>query len=197
MHRLPALCTAILIALLVSSCTSVVFVQPYDQALVSGTEAFYKKAGKMIQQAEAVSPDHRAKGTAVNPAATYDHLKPQYDDLVIDANALIIRAAANANRVDALGQKLQGKLEQLVEKAVPPTKNCIELKDALAGTPMTLTVSNFVDLKCLVAGWDRQQREAPGQILTKTEWSNRNISLMEAIMAIETAETFKKKDTGK
>jgi len=64
----------------------------------------------------------------------------------------------------------------------------------LGDTRLTLTVRNFIDLKCLIATWDKQHKEAPGQVLTKVEWVNRHSALMSTVMSIESAETFKMKE---
>ncbi|MEW7977652.1 MAG: hypothetical protein AB2814_09520 [Candidatus Sedimenticola endophacoides] len=87
----------LLLAPMIGGC-AMQLVQPYDAKLVSGAEAFYKKAATMVQEGRAASPGSDAERAAIaDPSAHPAHFsrfESRYDKLVIESEALILRAAA-------------------------------------------------------------------------------------------------------
>lgn len=180
-----------------SACT-VRLVQPHDDRLVSGNEDLFRTASQLVDDGYALSPRTDAERAAIRkPAdsdAHYAKFEPRYDALIRDSDLLILRAMAGSGQVDPLGDRLQAKIEQLIEQAVPSV--CQDLKqsfDALGAT--SLTVRNFVDLKCLLTRWKDQHADDTltrgTGILKKANWEGRRQSLFRITLAIERAEASK------
>lgn len=175
--------------LLVAACAPAIYVQPYDEKLVTGTEAFYKKAALMIEEGRTVSPVQRPDIADVNGPAGYTEFEGRYSALLIDTNVLLLRAMAGSAAIDTTGQQLQAKIEGLINEVIPSV--CAGSSAMFGENIGSLTVQNLADLKCLVSNWAKQHRDAPSQILTRGDWSRRHISLMEMIMALQKAEIAK------
>lgn len=193
---------------LVSGC-AVTLVQPYDEKLLTDTEALFKKASSMIDDGMTKSPktdDERnqlkAQASAQNsPKPLADHpahvskFEPRYNDLAVDADALILRALSKAQEVGPLGNRLQKGIEKLIEENIPSA--CADLEANFRAMTASLTVMNFVDLKCLLVRWKDQHHDTTltrdTGILKKTNWELRKSTIFAASVAIVQAETSKKK----
>ena len=181
----------------VSGCTTTL-VTPYDESLVTGTEAFYKKAAGLIEEARVVSPKTDAERSAIqNPASHKGHFskyESKYNDLIVDTEVLILRAMAGDSEIDAKGKELQAKISQLIDETVT-SEQCKQIHAAIGET--SLTAKNFVDLKCLVTQWKLQHADSAFTkttlILKKANWEARKQHLFNAILAIQKAEGFKNK----
>lgn len=197
-HRYQARVVALTVGfllLLLTACT-VKLVQPYDEKLLNDTEAFYKKAATTIEEGRSASPrtdDERNK--IIEPTKHPAHIsafESKYDALIVDSDALILRAIAGSQSIDSVGEAVQTKINELIEAKLPTL--CPELKENLG--KVSLTAMNFVDLKCLVLKWrkdhaDKELTEGTG-ILKKANWEGRQVVLFETVLAIEKAERFKK-----
>jgi hypothetical protein len=178
----------------VQSCT-VTFVQPYDEKLVDATEAFYKETSLAIEEAKEKSPVSRVN---IDPGKASDnsgHLSKHtmfYSKAKVNANALIIRAMVNSGKVDKIGLTIQSEIDEVISKALP--SNCKNDHASISGQ-ITLTLQNYLDLKCLVTHWEVQHKNAPNEILKKVNWEGRQVSLMGMIVSIQRAETFKAEAT--
>lgn len=196
--RLSFVTAFILAALFVGGC-AVTLVQPYDEKLLTDTEAIFKKASSMIDDGIVNSPKTDEERSAIpkpeNHLAHVSKFEGRYAALSTDADALILRALSKADEVDRIGQKLQGQINELVEKSLPSQCNDIETELGLATT--SLTVKNYIDLKCLIVRWKAQHSEAAltrgTGILKRTNWELRKSTIFSATLAIQKAETSKKK----
>ena len=166
-----------------SGCTTVL-VSPYDEKLVTDTEAFYKKAAEMIEKGRSVSPLTDAERKKIrNPSAHegyYTKFEGKYNDLIIDTEALILRAMASDNKISATGQALQSKISEIIENTIP--SKCSELSAEFSST--SLTAKNYVDLN------DKLTDNT--KILKKANWEGRKLIVFNAVLAIQKAEGFKK-----
>ena len=196
-HRsFRAVLTAGFVLLLVTACT-LTLVQPYDETLFNDTEAFYKKAAAMIEEGRIVSPTTDDQRAAIaKPAEHPAHIsafESKYDALIVDSEALILRAIAGSQEIDAAGQAIQRKIDEIIEASLP--SKCPELEEEVG--KVSLTAKNFVDLKCLILKWraDHGDKELTKgtSILKKANWEARKVVLFNTIMAIQKAEAFKKK----
>jgi len=186
------------IALFALGGCTVTLVQPYDENLFDDTEAFYKKASAMILDGEMVSPlrdDDRAK--ILNPkthTGHYSKFEQRYQDLITDTDLLILRATANYQTVDAAGAAAQEKANQAIEEKIK--NQCPELTGRLRD--VGLTAANYVDLQCLIITWQKQHADSEftenTHILKKANWQGRRKNLFDAVLAIQRAEAFKKKN---
>lgn len=175
---------------------STTLVSPYDEKLVTNTEAFYKKAAGIIEEGRAVSPKtDDARKQIVNPEkheGHYSKFEGKYNQLIIDSEALILRAMVNSDEIDHVGQKLQAKLSDLIETSIP--SKCKDIKDEFGKT--SLTASNYIDLKCIITKWKEEHSDQAftqnTQILKKANWEGRKQIIFNAVLAIQNAETFKK-----
>lgn len=184
----------IFLSLLVQSCT-VTFVQPYDEKLVDATEAFYKETSLAIEDAKDKSPVSRGNIDPAKAGENSGHLSKYtifYSKAKINANALIIRAMVNSGKVDKIALKAQKEIDEVISKALP--SNCTNEHATITGQ-ITLTLQNYLDLKCLVTHWEVQHKNAPNEILKKANWEGRQVSLMSMIVSIQKAETFKAEAT--
>lgn len=192
----PRFCV-LLLAFCLSGCMPRL-VQPYDQTLVTGTEALYAEASAMIDEGVAVSPRSDAERDAIrSPAKSDGHLgafSTRYDALIRASDLMILRAMAGSEEIDALGQKLQAKIEEAIENAVPSV--CAELSaqfDELGAA--SLTVRNQVDLKCLLTRWKEQHADPEFTrktlILKRANWEARRASLFRIVLAIQRAQLSK------
>lgn len=173
-------------------------VQPHDEALVTGTEALYAEAAEMIDDGIAASPKTDAERDAIRPparsAAHVSQFAPRYDKLIRASDLLILRAMAGSDGIDTFGQKLQAKIEEAIENAVPSV--CAELTDSFNELGATsLTVRNQVDLKCLLTRWKEQHADPEltrnTLILKRANWETRRASLFRVVLAIQRAQTSK------
>jgi hypothetical protein len=196
-HRsFRAVLTAGFVLLFVTACT-LTLVQPYDEKLFNDTEAFYKKAATMIEEGKSVSPSTDDQRAAIaKPAEHPAHIsafEPKYDALIVDSEALILRATAESQKIDAAGQAIQAKIDDLIEASLP--SKCPEVQAEIG--KVSLTAKNFVDLKCFILKWRAEHGDKEltkgTSILKKANWEGRKVVLFDTIMAIQKAEAFKKK----
>jgi len=194
---LRVLAASLLLALLPGCAARLV--QPYDAQLVDGTEEIFKTASAVIDDGFIASPRTDAERAAIRKPETSDahflKFQPRYDALIRQTDLLILRSMAGSNGIDPLGQKLQGKVEQVIESAVPSV--CQDLTQTFNDLGATsLTVKNFVDLKCLLSRWKDQHQDPQltrgSLILKKANWEGRRQSLFEIVLPIERAELSKK-----
>jgi hypothetical protein len=191
---LPGYVLFITLVMLLAGCTTVL-VSPYDEKLVTDTEAFYKKAAEMIEWGRDKSPRTDAeRSDIVNPSAHSSHyskFESKYNSLIIDSEALILRAMASDSKIGAAGQGLQAKMNALIEASLP--SNCQELAADFSQT--SLTARNYVDLKCIILKWKQQHADAEltrnTQILKRANWEGRKLMIFNAVLAIQKAEGFK------
>lgn len=196
--RLSFVTASLLVALFVGGC-AVTLVQPYDEKLLTDTEGIFKKASSMINDGITNSPktdqDRSAIAKPESHLAHVSKFEDRYAALSTDADALILRALSKAEEVDPIGQKLQGKINDLVEKSLPT--QCNDIKEELGLATTSLTVKNFIDLKCLIVHWKAQHSDADltkhTGILKRTNWELRKSTIFSAILAIQKAEASKKK----
>lgn len=170
-------------------CTATTLVQPYDERLLTGSEAFYRNAATIIEHSRAQSPAERPTTEDNNHPGHIANMDNLYADLLIDANILLLRAMRSSELVDNTGQRLQGKITQYIDSALP--SNCDNSADDIRAEFSSLTVKNFVDLKCLIITWQAQHAAAPGKVLTQGDWSRRHLSLIRYIVAVQQAEAAK------
>jgi len=188
---------------MVSVCTvivatgcSVALVQPYDEKLVDETDAFYKKAALLLSEGQAVSPrTDEERAVISNPSQHPGHFSKfvaRYDVLIVDSEALILRAASQSGRAGDLGRRLQSKIGELID-------NTSEVKcDAISEDvrKSSLTVANYVDLQCLVIRWRDRHNDTSltggKHILKRSNWEGQKLTLFNAVLAIQSAERFKK-----
>lgn len=183
--------TAAFLVLFLQACT-VTFVQPYDEKLVERTEAFYKTTALAIETARVNSPNTRKLNNGEEPSSNSGHLSKYentYAKLKIDANSLIIRALVNSEKVDAIAVDAHDEINKLISESIP--SNCAGSNAEISGQ-ITLTVQNYLDLKCLITHWEVQHKQAPNEILTRHNWEARQRPLMQMIVDIQKSESFKK-----
>jgi len=185
-----------------SACTTVNLVQPYDADLFNNTEAFYKNASTVIAKGISVSPKTSEELLAINDDEKEQHpghyrqFYVDYNNLLIESNALILRSLSNSQQVDITGQAMQEKIEAVISESFPT--ECDTLQESFAS--VSLTTRNYIDLKCLIGRWSEahQGRSPSGditrgkQVLKKATWEGREKSLFDGILAIQTAEASKK-----
>ncbi|MBV2130817.1 hypothetical protein [Arsukibacterium indicum] len=181
----------LLLACLVSllGCAAATLVQPYDEKLLTGSEQFYRKAATIIEHSKMQSPTERPTTEDPSHPGHSANMENLYAELLIDTNILLLRALANSEQVDTSGQLLQSKITRYIDNALP--SNCDNSADDIRAEFSSLTVKNFVDLKCLVVNWQAQHQAAPGKVLTQADWSRRHVSLVRFIVAIQQAEVAK------
>ena len=185
----------LVVALIVAGCP-VSLVQPYDEKLLNDTEALFKKASAMIDDGIASSPrtDDERAGISKPPVhpAHESKFEGRYNSLATDADALILRAISKSKDVDPIGEKLQQKINDLIEGALPI--QCEELEGELAAAK-SLTVKNYVDLRCLLVRWKAQHSDSgltrDTGILKRTNWELRKAAIFSAVLAINRAEMSK------
>ncbi|MGH8380815.1 hypothetical protein [Pseudomonas sp.] len=193
---------ALLISLILFGCT-VTLVQPYDAELYKNTEAFYKKASTMILKGQSSSPTTPQQLAGIPPKTASDNpghfskFQNDYDELLVDSNALILRSLANSGSVDEIGKQTQAKIEGVIKGNV--TSECDTAQQDFPS--VDLTTRNYIDLKCLVAKWKKEHQGPAGassskQILKKANWEGREKTLFDSILAIQSAEAFKNKTIG-
>lgn len=193
----------LLISLMLFGCT-VTLVQPYDAELYKNTEAFYKKAATMILKGENSSPTAQQLANITPKAASdnpghFSKFKTDYDELLVDSNALILRSLANSGKVDDIGKQAQAKIEDLIRGNISTA--CETAQQDFPS--VDLTTRNYIDLKCLVTKWKNEHQGVGGtdasdgkQILKKANWEGRERTLFDSILAIQSAEAFKNKTKG-
>ena len=187
-----------LVTIFLSGCITVNLVQPYDSDLYSNTESFYKKASALIADGVSVSPVSNKERDLISSQEKekhpghYKQFKVKYDSLLIDANALILRALASSGRIDLKAQQIHTKIENAITKSSPG--NCDDLQKQYSN--VSLTVRNFLDLKCMIGNWEKQHNSTKftgGKlILKKANWEARSKTLFDGIIAIQKAEASKK-----
>ena len=182
---------------LLYGCTTVL-VSPYDEKLVTDTEAFYILAAETIEQGRAVSPKTDEERAAIADPETHDghfsKFEGKYNDLIIATEALILRAMASDSKISKEGQKIQEKLSKMIEENI--SSECQALSAEFSQT--SLTAKNYVDLKCIVLKWKEQHADMgltkDTQILKKANWEGRKIIVFNAVLAIQKAEGFKQQE---
>lgn len=153
----------------------------------------------MIDDGIANSPktdeDRAAIPKPESHSAHVSKFEGRYAALSTDADALILRALSKAEEVDWVGQKLQGQINNLVENSLP--SQCDEIEKELGLATTSLTVKNYIDLKCLIVRWKAQHSDPKltkdTGILKRTNWELRKSTIFSATLAIQKAETSKKK----
>jgi hypothetical protein len=187
---------------------AVTLVQPYDEKLITDSESLFKKASAMVDDGFQASPrtdEARAQirldstrpgaGPLSAHPAHFAQFERRYNEILTDSDALILRSLSKSQEIGTVGIRLQKKIEALIEEAVPT--NCPEMDAEFSQMTSSLTVRNFVDLKCLLAGWKAQhanQRVTQDtSILKQVNWELRRSTLFSAVLAIQSAETSKKK----
>lgn len=196
--HLPFVTASIVSALFLGGCTSTL-VQPYDEKLLTDTENMFKKASSMIDDGISTSPKTDEQRAAIhapeNQPAHVSKFEGRYAALNTDADALILRALSKAEQVDQIGQKLQGHINDLVESSLP--SQCDDIEKELGLNTNSLTVKNYIDLKCLIVRWKAQHSDPTltkgTGILKRTNWELRKSTIFSATLAIQKAETSKKK----
>jgi hypothetical protein len=190
---------AVALAISIFSGCAVTLVQPYDEKLVSDTEAIFKQASVLVDEGISKSPRTDEERAAIRPPSTseahYSKFEPSYAALLRDADVLILRSLTRSGEIDKVGNKLQQKIESLIESGIPSA--CPDLDQELKDLSASLTVRNYIDLKCFFVNWKAQhgdmQRTGQTQILKKANWEARKGALFNIVLAIQKAETFKKK----
>lgn len=185
-------------AFLVGGC-AVTLVQPYDEKLLTDTEAIFKKASSMIDDGISNSPktdeDRSVISKPERHLAHASKFEGRYSELSTDADALILRALSKADDVDRIGQKLQVQIIKLVDESLP--SQCDDVEKDLGVITTSLTVKNYIDLKCLIVRWKAQHSDPDltkrTGILKRVNWELRKSTIFSAILAIQKAETSKKK----
>lgn len=181
--------SCILLIVIISGCTTVKFVQPYDDSLITGIQEFYKSTAKFVENGKQVSPPTRPDSEDLSNKGHLSHYQDGYSNLVIEVNNLIIRSMVNSVKVDELGKSMQDKVEQLIDESIPSV--CAGTQARLGKEFTSLTVKNFADLKCLVSRWKVQHENAPSKTLTSGDWQRRHTTLMNVVIEIQRAESFK------
>ena len=182
----------------ISGCTTIL-VSPYDEKLVSDTEAFYKKAAEVIEEGRIASPlNDQERENIENPSMHGGHFSQfegKYNSLIIDAEALILRSMASDNKIDSAGQDLQAEISELINTTIP--SNCKELSNQFANA--SLTTKNYVDLKCIILEWKDQHADMQltdnTKILKKANWEGRKMLVFNVVLAIQKTEGFKRQET--
>jgi hypothetical protein len=186
------------LTLFFSSCR-VVFVQEYDEKLVVDTELIFKKASIVVDKGISKSPktdDERAK---INPSdksdAHFSKFSDDYNELIRDSDALILRSLAKSGEINDFSAGLQEKFEIFIEGLIPSA--CVDLDEELKKSTKSLTVKNYIDLKCYFTKWKNQHSDTSltnnTLILKKANWEARKSGVFNIILAIQKAEAFKKK----
>lgn len=187
-----------LLFVLLSGCTTVL-VSPYDEKLVSDTEAFYKKAAELIEEGRMESPlNDQERENIENPSMHGGHFsqfESKYNSLIIDAEALILRSMASDNKIDSASQKLQAEISELINTTIP--SNCEKLSIQFAEA--SLTTKNYVDLKCILLEWKNQHTDLVltrnTKILKKSNWEGRKMLVFKVVLEIQKTEGFKRQET--
>jgi hypothetical protein len=179
-------------------------VQPYDEKLLTDTEALFKRTSAMIDDGIAKSPrtdEERATLRGATGATSLARhpahaakFESRYNKLATDADALILRALAHGDGASPRGDALQAKIEKLVVDRLPSA--CPEADAEFAAMSSSLTVRNYVDLKCILVKW-REQHSDPALtdstgILKRSNWELRRSTLFAAVLVIQRAEMSKK-----
>jgi hypothetical protein len=187
----------ILLACLLSlpGCTTTTLVQPHDEQLLAGSEQFYRKAATIIEHSKLQSPASRPTTEEHSHPGHIANMDNLYAELIIDTNILLLRAIANSSQLDTSGQRIQSKISQYIDSTLP--SNCDNSTDDIRAEFSSLTVRNFIDLKCLIVTWQAQHEAAPGKVLTRADWSRRHVSLIRFIMAVQQAEIAKLRPAGR
>lgn len=196
--RLSFVTASFIAALFVGGC-AVTLVQPYDEKLLTDTEAIFKKASSMIDEGIANSPKTDSERSAIQKPESHSahasKFEGRYAALSTDADALILRALSRAEEVDRIGNKLQGQISELVENSLP--SQCDDIEKELGLDTNSLTVKNYIDLKCLIVRWKAQHSDSVltkgTNILKRTNWELRKSTMFSATLSIQKAETSKKK----
>lgn len=183
-----------LLIVFISSC-SVKLVAPYDEKLVAQTEAFYKNAAAMIDKGIAVSPIDNSSNVIVSTEQQDGHYKKfegDYNRLISEAEALVLRALVKADEIDSLGKKLQGNIEAAIETTIP--SECKEIASDVGA--VSLKVKNYLDLKCIISNWKEQHASQEvtqnSLVLKRSVWSARKKTIFAAVLFIIKSEEFKR-----
>lgn len=195
-NRWTALTAGFVASVLLAGCP-ITLVQPYDEKLFTDTETFYKEAAGMIDEGMSVSPRTDDERLAIKQPekspAHFTAFAPKYHALLNESDALLMRAIAGSGKLDTTGLRINEKIGELIGNQLPST--CEELDREFQNSP-SLTVKNYVDLKCFLVRW-RAQHQDPKLtqetlILKKANWEGRKIVMFNAVVAIQKAEGFKK-----
>ncbi|MCB1955051.1 MAG: hypothetical protein KDG55_05210 [Rhodocyclaceae bacterium] len=173
-------------------------VQPYDNRLLDDAETLYRETAAMIDRGIRVSPANDAARAAIAAPETHaghaSQFRPDYASAISTVDVMLLRALASQQSVSPVGERLQTRINSLLDEALPSA--CAELQAdmaALAGP--RLTIANLVDLKCLLIRWQAQHEDPTltrqTLILKQSNWALRKSALFKAVLSIETAERAK------
>jgi hypothetical protein len=187
----------VFLAFLMSGCPATV-VQPYDEKLVTDTEALYKKAASIIEDGRVASPrtdqEREAISDPENHPGHFSAFETEYNGLIVDTEVLILRAMASSEQIDKVGQQIQEQINKLIDEGFE--SQCRELADEFG--KVSLTVQNYVDLKCIILRWKERHNDDSftqnKKILKKANWEARKRIIFNGILALQQAEAFKKPD---
>lgn len=181
--------TVLLSTTLLSGCTFKL-VQPHDAQRYQSTEQFYKNAATLMLKGERSSPvdlpqlDVMTTEQARQHPGHYSHFQADYDSLLIESNALILRSLANSGQISATGKQIHAKAERLLSRKL--STECDKLQRDFPDAD--LTTRNYIDLQCLVSKWQNEHARSRAQILSALTWQTRQQTLFHGILAIQSAE---------
>lgn len=174
---------------------STTLVAPFDQKLIDGTDALYKRAAGMIDRGMLASPrTDRQRSAIAGPASHPGHFsryRADYDALLVGADALILGAVSQDWLIDARGEALQRRVLDRLGQAQPSL--CPDLQAEI--DPPGLTSQRVVDLKCLLLTWrqkhDDREFTMGTRILKRANWEGRKRALFNAVLVIQQVEKAK------
>lgn len=186
----------IFLPLCFTGCKTLTLVQAYDKDLYANTENFYKDASIVIAKGMSDSPlksneiEAIVQGKEKDHPGHYSNFKLEYERLVVESNSLILRSLANSSKIGKLGNDIQTKVENAIVKQIKT--ECDTSQEQFKN--VSLTTRNYIDLKCMIVKWQRVHKDQPKGILKSALWEGRNLTLFNAILAIQKAEVSKKQN---
>lgn len=195
---MKTLTTSLLLGTTLISGCAIKLVQPHDAQLYQSTEQFYKQAATLLLKGERSSPVNVPQ-LAVMPTEQarqhpghYSHFQADYDSLLIESNALILRSQANSRQISATGMQIHAKAERLLSRKL--STECDKLQHDFPDAD--LTTRNYIDLQCLVSKWQNDHARSREQILPALTWQTRQQILFGGMLAIQSAEASKQHPAG-
>ncbi len=183
--------------LILAGCTRQL-VQPYDARLLDDAEAFYRNAAAMIDYGATVSPANDDARAAIDEPDLHEghasNFRAHYASAISEVDVMLLRALASQQQISTVGERLQTRINGLLDEALPSA--CAELQAEMADVATRrLTVANLVDLKCLLIRWQAQHEDPAltrgSFILKRSNWALRKSALFKAVLSIEMAERAK------
>lgn len=195
---MKTLTTSLLLGTTLLSGCAIKLLQPHDAQLYQSTEQFYKQAATLLLKGERSSPanlpqlDVTPTEQARQHPGHYSHFQADYDSLLIESNALILRSLANSGQISGTGKQIHAQAERLLSRKLSSEcdKRQRDFPDA------DLATRNYIDLQCLVSKWQNDHARSRAQILSALTWQTRQQTLFNGILAIQSAETSKQHPTG-